>query len=109
MKQWRQAWYPKASTEPIAYNSQMGHAMPMSQAQMKSMMMNMNLGTADANFDLRFINAMIPHHEGALTMAQDALNKSQRSEIQKLANDINTSQKVEIKQMEQWRKAWYNQ
>lgn len=109
MKQWRQAWYPKASAEPVAYNAQMGHPMPMTQEQMKSMMMGMDLGAADANFDLRFINAMIPHHEGAVTMAQAALGKSKRPEIQKLANDIITSQKAEISQMEQWRKAWYNQ
>lgn len=109
MKQWRQAWYPKASTEPVAYNSQMRHSMPMSQDQIKSMMMSMDLGAADTEFDLRFINAMIPHHEGAVTMAQDALNKSKRPEIQKLAKDIVSSQKAEIAQMKQWRKAWYNQ
>jgi uncharacterized protein (DUF305 family) len=109
MKQWRQAWYPTASAEPIAYNTQMGHSMPMTQDQKSSMMMSMDLGAADANFDLRFINAMIPHHQGAVTMAQDALTKSKRPEIQKLANDIIASQKAEISQMEQWRKAWYNQ
>lgn len=109
MRQWRQVWYPKASTDPIAYSSQMRHSMPMSQEQMKSMMMSMNLGAADTEFDLRFINAMIPHHEGAVTMAQDTLNKSKRPEIQKLVKDIVSSQEAEIAQMKQWRKAWYSQ
>ncbi|MEP0919817.1 DUF305 domain-containing protein [Leptolyngbya sp. DQ-M1] len=109
MKQWRQAWYPKASAEPVAYNSKMGHSMPMSQDQMKGMMMNMNLGAADAEFDLRFLNAMIPHHEGAFVMAQDALNKSKRPEIRQLAQGIIASQKAEIKQMQQWKQAWYKQ
>jgi uncharacterized protein (DUF305 family) len=109
MKQWRQAWYPTASAELIAYNAQMGHSMPMTPDQKSSMMMNMDLGAADDQFDLRFINAMIPHHQGAVTMAQDTLNKSKRPEIQKLANDIIASQKAEISQMEQWRKALYNQ
>jgi uncharacterized protein (DUF305 family) len=108
MKQWRTAWYPKAGDKPMAYDAQMGHMMEMSSDQMKGMMMNMDLGAADANFDLRFINAMIPHHEGALTMAQDALKKSQRPEIKKLAQDIITSQNAEINQMKQWRKTWYN-
>ncbi len=109
MKQWRQAWYPKASAEPVAYNSKMGRSMPMSQDQMKGMMMNMDLGAADAQFDPRFLNAMIPHHEGAVVMAQDALSKSKRPEIKKLAQEIIASQKTEIKQMQQWKQAWYKQ
>ncbi|MCC5629192.1 DUF305 domain-containing protein [Nostoc sphaeroides CHAB 2801] len=108
MKQWRQAWYPKAGDKPMAYNSQMGHMMEMSSDQMKSMMMSQDLGAADAEFDLRFINAMIPHHEGAVTMGQDALSKSKRPEIKKLAQEIVKAQEIEIKEMQQWRKAWYN-
>ena len=72
------------------------------------MMINMDLGAADKDFDLRFINAMIPHHEGAVTMAQDALKKSQRPEIKKLSQEIIKSQNAEINQMKQWRKTWYN-
>lgn len=109
MKEWRTAWYPKAPATPMAYNSQTGQMMPMKDDQMKGMMMSIDLGAADSEFDLRFINAMIPHHQGAVVMAQDALNKSKRPEIQKLAKDIIASQQAEIAQMEQWRKAWYNQ
>jgi uncharacterized protein (DUF305 family) len=109
MKQWRQAWYPKASAEPIAYHAEMKHSMPMTQDQIKSMMMNMDLGAADDQFDLRFLNAMIPHHEGAVVMAKDALNKSKRPEIKKLAQEILASQNAEIKQMQQWKQAWYKQ
>jgi uncharacterized protein (DUF305 family) len=108
LKQWRQAWYPKASSTPMAWNTQMNHMMEMSPEQSKAMRMDMNLGAADAEFDLRFINAMIPHHEGAVTMAQDALSKSKRPEIKKLAQNIITSQQKEIAQMKKWRQAWYN-
>ncbi|MEA5549842.1 DUF305 domain-containing protein [Anabaena cylindrica UHCC 0172] len=107
MKQWRTAWYPKAGDKPIAYDAKMGHDMEMSSEQMQAMMMNMDLGAADAEFDLRFINAMIPHHEAAVVMAKDALQKSQRPEIKKLAENIIKSQDAEIKQMQQWRQAWY--
>ena len=109
MKQWRQAWYPKAEKTPMAYDSKMGKMMPMSSDQMNGMMMNMNLGAADNQFDLRFINAMIPHHKSAVVMAKDALSKSNRPEIKQLAQDIVSSQQAEIAQMEQWEKAWYNQ
>ncbi|MEH1925185.1 DUF305 domain-containing protein [Nostoc sp.] len=108
MKQWRQAWYPKAGDKPMAYDSQMGHTMEMSSDQMQAMMMSQNLGAADAEFDLRFINAMIPHHQGAVTMGQDALGKSKRPEVKKLAQEIIKAQDIEIKEMQQWRKAWYN-
>jgi uncharacterized protein (DUF305 family) len=80
----------------------------MPHEQMQGMMMNMDLGSADTEFDLRFINAMIPHHESAIAMAQDALSKSQRPEIKKLAQSIVDSQQAEINQMRQWRKTWYN-
>ncbi|MBW4552097.1 MAG: DUF305 domain-containing protein [Aphanocapsa sp. GSE-SYN-MK-11-07L] len=109
MQQWRSQWYAQAPATPMAYDSQMGHMMPMSEAQKQSMMMSMDLGAADPEFDLRFINAMIPHHQGALVMAEDALKKSQRAEIKTLAQNIITSQQAEIKQMQGWKKAWYNQ
>lgn len=107
LKQWRKAWYPKADSTPMAYSAQMGHMMPMSQQQMQDMMMKGDLGAADAQFDLRFINAMTPHHEGAVTMAQDALKKTKRPEIKKLSQEIITSQQKEIEQMKQWKQAWY--
>jgi uncharacterized protein (DUF305 family) len=108
MKQWRKAWYPKAGDKPMAYSSQMGHTMEMSSDQMQAMMMSQDLGAADAEFDLRFINAMIPHHEGAVTMAKDVLSKSKRPEVKQLAQEIINAQNTEIKQMQQWRKTWYN-
>ncbi|MBW4638347.1 MAG: DUF305 domain-containing protein [Gloeocapsa sp. UFS-A4-WI-NPMV-4B04] len=106
MKQWRQAWYPQAR-QLMAYNTSQGQMMEMSSEQMQSMKMSKYLGTADAQFDLRFINAMIPHHQGAVTMAEDALSKSKRPEIKQLAQEIVKAQEVEIEQMQQWRQAWY--
>ncbi|PZO44992.1 MAG: DUF305 domain-containing protein [Pseudanabaena frigida] len=107
LKTWRKQWYASASDKPMAYDAKMGHMMDMSSEQKQGMMMSQDLGAKDAEFDLRFINAMIPHHEGAVVMANDALQKSKRSEITKLAKDIITSQQAEIDRMNQWRKAWY--
>ncbi|MBF2088400.1 MAG: DUF305 domain-containing protein [Synechococcales cyanobacterium K44_A2020_017] len=109
MQAWRQAWYPDAPAEPVMYHAEMGHMMPMSADMMSAMMMDVDLGTADDEYDLRFINAMIPHHEGALTMAQEALAKSSRPEIQELAEAIIASQQLEIDQMTQWQQDWYGQ
>lgn len=106
LKQWRKDWYPKASAQPVAWHGQMGHMMPMTAEQMSAMRMDMDLGAADATFDLRFIDAMIPHHEGAIVMAKDLLAKSKRPEMKKLAQDILSSQQAEIDQMKGWRKSW---
>ncbi|WP_315791217.1 DUF305 domain-containing protein [Fischerella sp. JS2] len=108
LQKWRKAWYPQASAEPVAYGGEGKSVVPMSKEQQKSMTMFEDLGSADAEFDLRFMNAMIAHHEGAVTMAQDALSKSKRPEIKKLAQGIIDSQQAEINQMKQWRQAWYN-
>lgn len=107
LQQWRSAWYPQASNEPVAYGGADKSLKPMSEQQRQSMTMSKDLGSADAEFDLRFINEMIAHHESAITMAQDALSKSQRPEIKDLAQDIVAAQQAEIEQMKQWRQAWY--
>ena len=81
-----------------------------SSAQMGDMKHNigeMELGTADANIDLRFIDGMIPHHQGAIAMSKAAFQKSKRPEIKKLATEIIKAQKTEIIQMQNWRKSWY--
>jgi uncharacterized protein (DUF305 family) len=49
---------------------------------------------------------MIPHHDGAVIMTKEALQKSQRAEIKRLAEAIIRDQQREIKQMKDWRKAW---
>lgn len=109
LKEWRTAWYPNAGDQPMLYSAEMGHMMPMTEEIRSSMMMNGDLGAADEQFDLRFINAMIPHHQGAIDMAKQALEKSNRPEIKELAQNIINSQQQEINQMEQWQKAWYGQ
>lgn len=107
MGEWRKAWYPKAGDKLVMWSSDMNHMMEMSPKVRGNMMMNMDLGSADDKFDLRFLDAMIPHHEGALVMAKDAIAKSKRPEIQKLSQEILSSQQAEIDQMKQWRKSWY--
>jgi uncharacterized protein (DUF305 family) len=75
-------------------------------SQCKQMMMQ-KLGKMDKTYDLRFINEMIPHHEGAVLMAKDAQKNAQHPEIKTLAHNIIDSQEKEIAQMKAWRSAWY--
>ncbi|GAB4143824.1 MAG: DUF305 domain-containing protein [Cyanobacteria bacterium J069] len=106
---WRKAWYPNAGEQPVMWHDSMNHMMPMTTEMRDAMMMAGDLGAADEDFDRRFIDAMIPHHEGALVMAQEALEKSDRPEIRQMAADILASQQQEIDQMRAWRSAWYGQ
>ena len=57
--------------------------------------------------DQRFMAAMIPHHQGAIAMAELALRKARRAEIRALAQRIISSQSQEIDQMRQWYQQWF--
>ena len=58
---------------------------------------NVNYQTA-STIDRHFIEQMIPHHEGAVEMAQLALEKSKRAEIKVLAAAIIKDQTKEIQE-----------
>ena len=49
--------------------------------------------------DERFIDAMAPHHQGAVEMAEVALENAEHQELRQLARDIVTGQQAEIEQM----------
>jgi len=66
-----------------------------------------DLGKADKYVDLRYINAMIAHHRGAMILAQQAKDKTARPEIKKLAEDILIDEQVAISELYQWKKEWY--
>ena len=104
MAEWRKAWYPNAGKKLMMWHAESNHMMEMTPEFRRNMMMSVDLGRADDKFDLRFLDAMIPHHEGALVMAKDAIAKSKRPEIQKMAQEILSSQQAEIDQMKQLRK-----
>ena len=49
--------------------------------------------------DILFLEMMIPHHEAAISMAEQALEESDRPEIRTLAEAIISSQTAEIEEM----------
>jgi uncharacterized protein (DUF305 family) len=57
--------------------------------------------------DQHFIVMMIPHHDGAIAMAELALTRSKRPEIRALAQQIKTSQTAENAQMRGWYRQWF--
>jgi uncharacterized protein (DUF305 family)/uncharacterized cupredoxin-like copper-binding protein len=61
----------------------------------------------NVEFDLAFIDMMVPHHEGAVAMAKVALERGEHEEIRALAQDIVDAQDAEIAQLLAWRAGWY--
>jgi uncharacterized protein (DUF305 family) len=56
--------------------------------------------TGDADID--FVQGMIPHHQGAIDMANVVLKNGKDPEIKKLAEGIIKAQESEIKLMNDW-------
>jgi uncharacterized protein (DUF305 family) len=80
----------------------------MDQQQMDAMGMTEPGELAERRpFDRAFIDAMIPHHESAIAMANAALKGSDNPEIREIARAIVEAQEEEISQMEAWRQDWY--
>ncbi len=61
-----------------------------------------------AAFDRSFIDAMVPHHEGAIEMAEAAKEAGlSQPDLVKVADDILATQQDEIDQMKDWREDWF--
>lgn len=100
MADWRKEWF---AGKPSALNMEL-------RGMKDSMKMNMSkLKTArDKEFDLMFIDMMIPHHKGAIEMSKDAQNAAEHAEIKTLAAQIIKAQTAEIKMMQDWKTEWTN-
>lgn len=98
LRAWRDQWYPGAAP---AENMQMPGMAPMQGMDMS------HLHSMSGNaLDLMFMDMMIPHHEGALAMGQDALAKAEHQELKDLARKMIDMQTKEIGQMREWKTAW---
>lgn len=66
----------------------------------------MDLGRPDRTLDLRYINAMIAHHRGAMLLAEQA-KKSERAEVRELADAILAGEPKLIEELYGWKRDWY--
>jgi uncharacterized protein (DUF305 family) len=65
------------------------------------------LGNGDEQFDLRFINALVAHHEEAIEVAREMQTKSTRSDVLNLASGVISGLSEGIQTLKAWRGAWY--
>lgn len=113
MKAWRKAWYGNSAIPmmPGMNHGAMNHSMPgMTMSNDKMMMSGEMMGlpmkgemdmsklasTRGRAFDRMFLQMMIPHHAGAVVMAQEALNVTARPQLRALSHGILASQAREI-------------
>ncbi len=95
MTAWRQQWYPNA---PPLSGGMMGNG--------TTSMMGRGMMRGDFA-DRMFLEMMIPHHQRAIDMGNDALTNAQHPELKGLAKDIIAAQTAEITEMRSDLKAWY--
>lgn len=67
----------------------------------------MDLGKADRFVDLRYINAMISHHRGAMLVAEQVSKNTERKELKDLSAEILKNEPVAIDELYKWKKDWY--
>ena len=67
-----------------------------------------NLGEAGEMFDLRFLNAMIAHHEAGVMMTEETRVKSSRAEILDNADAVEAFLRGGIEALSGLRSDWYN-
>lgn len=66
-----------------------------------------DLGGKDDKFDLRFLDAMITHHEGAIIMLNNILVPTTKTEIHNAASSDIIALSKDIETMKGWKKEWY--
>ena len=88
---WYKHWYGKDMPPMSAMSGMMEDGMDMSKL------------SSATDFDLEFVNQMIPHHQKAVEMAQSIASNAKHTEIKTLAKNIISTQTSEIKDMQQLR------
>lgn len=93
MKRWLADWGQPVKDEHGGHGGQGSQGM-LSEAEMGQMR-----STSGAAFDRMFLQGMIRHHEGAVTMAKEEQAKGQFPEAKELAARIEAQQEAEITEM----------
>ena len=102
--------YAQANEQP--HQAHMNMSMSTGSAMQQELMQGMDQMNQDmmaaAQYkdpDVAFAAGMLPHHIGAVKMAEVELKYGKDPEMRKLAEDIINAQQAEIEQMQKWLEA----
>lgn len=84
----------------------MGHGGMAMPGMMDDQQMSQLQSLQGERFDLRFLEMMTTHHQGAIKAAQQVLEKGENPQVADLARQIIKAQQAEIEQMAGWRQQW---
>ncbi len=104
MLAWRAQWYPTAAAPAMSMDPMADTMENMMDGD--GMMSGGMMGGEMA--DRMFLRMMIPHHQLAIDMAEDALVHAEHQELKGLAREIIAGQAAEITEMEGYLRAWYD-
>lgn len=103
LQHWRDAWYPGAPKTAKHGIESMAGMMPESHMQM---MMDKLQTATGKDFDMMFTEMMPMHHDGAIKMSRDALNRASHAELKKFAQNTIDKQEEENRKMHAWHREW---
>jgi len=95
MAEWRDQWY---AGKPNAENRHLPGISFLNRADLDSLSGN--------DFDLKFIDMMIPHYRGGIVMAKEAFSKVEQGELKALSQQIMDVQEKDIKMLSECRAKW---
>lgn len=94
MTTWLNDW-----DQPMAMDMSDGHMMDGMEGMLSADEMKDLAALRGAEFDTAWMEGMIRHHEGAITMAEDVAAKGKQPEVKALAEQIVAAQRAEIDEM----------
>lgn len=99
MQSWLAAWGAPEQMEGTDHGS-MDHGGVTMNGMMSAEDMDDLAASTGAEFDRLWLEMMIAHHRGAVTMAEDVMSNSQTPDVTALAEDIIDAQNAEITAMQ---------
>ena len=102
MQEWQTQWGYEKTMGGHSSHAGMGN-------EMSGTMMDMGKeleGLKGSDFDKKFLELMIEHHQQAVDMSKYASTNAKHQEVKDLAKAITSAQNTEFAQMKQWQLDW---